>query len=51
MREKLLNHKANGEEDHLIAEIANPFLELYLLTKTQFGIYIFYLLEIINPKT
>jgi hypothetical protein len=41
---KTVNHKANGEENHLIAEIANPFLELYLLTKTQFvKIIIFYL--------
>jgi hypothetical protein len=45
----LLNHEANGEEDHLIAKTANPFLELYILTKAQFDYY--FLLEILNPKT
>jgi len=47
---QLLNHKANAEEDHLIGEIANPFLELYLLIKMQFENFLF-LLKILNPKT
>jgi hypothetical protein len=34
----LLNHKANGEEDLLIAETANLFLELHLFTKAQFDL-------------